>query len=133
LLIALSLIVLYRGHNFPGGGFIGGLLAASAILLYVLDEGWARVEKARRLAPSNLIFAGLLTALSSGLPALFLGLPFMTGLWLPALKLPVIGKIALGTPFLFDVGVYLAVIGFTLKCALALGTAPHDPPPSAPH
>jgi len=121
VLVMLSLIVLYRGHNLPGGGFIGGLLAASAMLLFVLSRGWQVSESKWWPNPILLLVAGLAIAGASGLFALLSGDSFMTGLWLPALDLPLIGKVKLGTPLLFDAGVYLAVLGFTLKCAHSLG------------
>ncbi len=121
ILIALSLIALYRGHNYPGGGFIGGLIAASAILLRALSHGWPAVVKSLRIAPMTFLTTGLTLAMLSGLPSIFLGDPFMTSVWAPTWQIPVLGKLKLGTPLLFDIGVYLAVIGFTVKCAIALG------------
>ena len=121
LLVALSLVALYRGHNFPGGGFIGGLVAASAVLLLAVVHGWAEVERRLRIDPLKFLVIGLGLALLSGLPGLLAGQPFMTGEWLPALNLPLLGKLKLGTPLLFDVGVYLVVVGFTVKCAMSLG------------
>ncbi len=121
ILIALSLVALYRGHNYPGGGFIGGLIAASAILLRALSHGWPDVVKSLRVAPMTFLTVGLALAMFSGLPSIFLGDPFMTSVWGPTWQIPVLGKLKLGTPLLFDIGVYLAVIGFTIKCAIALG------------
>lgn len=120
LLIGLSLIVLYRGHNMPGGGFIGGLIAASAVLLRSLAIQWPATK--RPVPPTALICLGLTLAMCSGLPGLLDGQTFLTARWLPTFTLPVLGNIKLGTPTLFDVGVYLTVIGFTLKCAIALAT-----------
>lgn len=121
ILIALSLIALYRGHNYPGGGFIGGLIAAAAILLRALSNGWPQAEKSLHLAPMTLLTLGLSIAMLSGIPSLFLGNPFMTSIWAPTWNIPILGKLKLGTPLLFDIGVYLAVIGFTIKCAISLG------------
>ncbi|MEM1223446.1 MAG: MnhB domain-containing protein [Verrucomicrobiota bacterium] len=123
LLLIISLILLYRGHNYPGGGFIGGLIAASAILLYALAHDWKTACSKMPLEPLMLMLLGLALALGSGILSLFSGDVFMTGLWLPFFELPLLGKIKLGTPLLFDVGVYLTVVGFTVKCAEALGTA----------
>ena len=122
LLLILSLVLLYRGHNLPGGGFIGGLMAASSIILSAYAHGWAEVEKRLPIDPLVLMASGLSIAMLSGLPGIFLGDVYMKGLWLPPFKVFILGKVKLGTPFLFDVGVYLAVIGFAVKCALALGT-----------
>lgn len=122
LLIVLSLVVLYRGHNLPGGGFIGGLLAASAILLQALAFDWNRVQKNLIMDPLLMMVVGLGIAIMSGIPGLISKEAFLAGMWLPAVELPLLGKLKLGTPLLFDVGVYLTVLGFTLKCAIAMGT-----------
>lgn len=117
LLLIFSVFLLLRGHNEPGGGFVGGLVASSAIVLYALAEG---VEKARRLLkidPRHLIGGGLLLALFSGTIPLLFAQPFLTGLWLPW-AFPVLGHV--GTPLLFDVGVYLLVAGMTLLIVLSL-------------
>jgi multicomponent Na+:H+ antiporter subunit B len=108
LLLLLSLYLLFRGHNDPGGGFVGGLAAAAGFALYALASGVAAARLLLHLHPRMLIAAGLLTALGSGLAGPAAGRPFMTGLW-SAVKLPVFGK--LGTPLLFDAGVYLVVVG----------------------
>lgn len=122
LLLTLSLILLYRGHNLPGGGFIGGLMAASSIILFAYAYGWNEAEKRLPVDPLFLTASGLAVAMLSGLPGILVGDVYMKGLWLPPFKVFLLGKVKLGTPFLFDVGVYLAVIGFAVKCALALGT-----------
>ncbi len=122
LLLVLSLIVLYRGHNLPGGGFIGGLIAASAILLLAIAEGWGKTERRLPIQPMTLMAIGLALAAGSGFFGMINGGMFMQGVWLPFFELPLLGKVKLGTPLLFDVGVYFVVIGFTLKCAHALAT-----------
>ncbi len=122
ILIGLSLIALYRGHNLPGGGFIGGLIAASAVILWALALGWDDVKKKIRVDPMTLIVSGMAIAMLSGVPALLISEPFMTAIWGPTWQIPILGKLKLGTPLLFDIGVYLGVIGFSLKCAIALGS-----------
>jgi multicomponent Na+:H+ antiporter subunit B len=122
VLLALSLILLYRGHNLPGGGFIGGLMAATTVILYAYAHGWAAAEKSLPVDPLFLMASGLALAMLSGLPGILAGDTYMKGLWLPPFYVFLLGKVKLGTPFLFDVGVYLVVIGFAVKCALSLGT-----------
>lgn len=117
LLLLFSIFVLLRGHNEPGGGFVGGLVAASAFALYAIAF---EVEHARQLlpiSPRRLIGLGLLIAVLSGLIGVLLGDPFMTAQW-DNRPLPVVGK--LGTPLLFDIGVYLTVIGVVLTIIFAL-------------
>ncbi|RDI96338.1 Na+/H+ antiporter subunit B [Meiothermus sp. QL-1] len=114
LLLLLSVFLLLRGHNEPGGGFIGALVAVGAYALYALAHG---VEAARRLLPLpplRLVGWGLLLALLSGLPALFAAKPFMTGVWFTLLGVKV------GTPVIFDLGVYLTVFGALLSAIFDL-------------
>ncbi len=117
VLLLFSIFLLLRGHNEPGGGFVGGLVAASAILLQMIAFGPAEV---RRLIPFDILVllpAGLLVAALSGLPALLLGQPFLSGLWV---TLPVLGGLKLGTPVIFDIGVYLVVLGITVQIILSM-------------
>jgi multicomponent Na+:H+ antiporter subunit B len=111
LLLLLSVYLLLRGHNEPGGGFVGGLVAASAYALHMIAFGVESARRILRVEPRRLIAVGLLTASGSAAAAWLSGAPFMTSLWLPH-ALPVIGKA--GTPSVFDVGVYFVVIGVTL-------------------
>ncbi|MCB9435582.1 MAG: Na+/H+ antiporter subunit B [Anaerolineales bacterium] len=116
LLLLFSVFLLMRGHNEPGGGFTGGLVAAVAFELYAISEGTPKVRQLLRIKPLELIAIGLAIAVGSGMIGLFVGDPFMTSLW--SGELPLLGKI--GTPVIFDVGVYLVVIGVVLTVMLAL-------------
>lgn len=124
-LLILSLIVLYRGHNLPGGGFIGGLLAATAFILQGLGASMESARARLRIEPVTLMALGLLIALLSGVPGLFGGSAFMTGEWLPGFSLPLLGKVHLGTPLVFDIGVYMVVIGFALHTTFSLAELAH--------
>lgn len=117
LLLLFSIFLLLRGHSEPGGGFAGGLVAAAAFALYAIAHDLAAAQKVLRVNPRMLIAVGLLVAVSSGLISLLMGYPFMTGLW-GSRSLPVLGKV--GTPLLFDIGVYLVVIGITLLIIFSL-------------
>lgn len=119
-LLILSLVVLYRGHNLPGGGFIGGLLAATAFILVGLGDSMDKAKALLRMEPVALMAWGLVVAISSGVVGLFLGNSFMTGAWLPGFSLPLIGKVHLGTPLVFDIGVFMVVIGFALHTTFSL-------------
>ena len=112
--------MVYRGHNLPGGGFIGGLTAAGGVVFYMLGSGVEAARKVIRVAPESLMGVGLLLAVGSGLISLFTGDAFMRGLWLPGFSVPGLGKVHLGTPLVFDIGVYLVVIGFTLLTTFSL-------------
>lgn len=164
LFLLFSVYILFRGHNHPGGGFIGGLIGAITFVFHVLAHGSQRTAKQYfslgiysyermpgknrgqylmhllntnlfkrdrkrrknvegnesevwryyliRLRPSFVMATGLVLAVGSGMVGLFRGDPFMTGYWLDA-KIPLIGS--LGTPLLFDFGVYQLVLGMVLK------------------
>jgi multicomponent Na+:H+ antiporter subunit B len=117
LLLLFSVFALLRGHNEPGGGFVGGLVASAAFTLFALAHD---VERARAILPLNprlLIAVGLLIAVTSGLIGMLFGEPFMTTAW-DSREIPVVGK--MGTPLLFDVGVYLTVMGVALTIIFSL-------------
>ncbi len=114
LLALVSLMLLWRGHNLPGGGFIGGLVAASATVLLALAFGVARARSVLRVSPVVMLAAGLALAAGAGVIGLVQGEPFLTGNWI----FP--GGLPLGTPLLFDVGVFLTVLGAVLHMLLPL-------------
>ena len=113
LLLAFSIFLLLRGHNEPGGGFVGGLVAAAAFALYTIAFGTRRAREALVVRPLTLLGAGLLIALVSGLPAVLRGQPFLTALWAPR-------SLPFGTPALFDAGVFLVVAGVVLMMLFTL-------------
>jgi len=117
LILLFSVFLLLRGHNDPGGGFIGGLAAACGFALWAVAEGPTAARRLLRAPPHTLIAVGLAVALASGLLGLFRGEPFLTAAW-PPLVLPVVGKV--GTPVVFDAGVYLVVVGITTAILFAL-------------
>jgi len=119
LLLMFSLFLLLRGHNQPGGGFTAGLVAAAAWGLYALAYDGRAARKALRIRPRVLMGLGLSSILVSGLFGPFSGDPFLTGKW-TKIHLGEIGSFDVGTPLLFDFGVYLAVIGVTLTIIFAL-------------
>lgn len=105
--LPLSLFVLLRGHNEPGGGFIGGLIGAIGFGFHALAQGSAATRRLIRLDPVAIGGIGLLVALASGLPAVLLHAePFLTHQWIDGLPI--------GTALVFDIGVYLVVVGFAL-------------------
>jgi multicomponent Na+:H+ antiporter subunit B len=106
--ILLSIYLLLRGHNSPGGGFIGGLTLAMAFILRALATN---EEKRMPKDPRWLIGLGLLCALSSGVIPFFTGDQFLTGLWSDFSFL----GFTPSTVFLFDLGVYLLVTGMVLE------------------
>jgi len=118
LLVLFSVFVLLRGHNEPGGGFIGGLIAASAFAVYGIACGVQPVRRALYFHPLAIAGCGLFIGALSGVVSVFAGVPFMTGLW----AYPTLfgNEIALSTVLTFDIGVYLVVVGTITSVALAL-------------
>ena len=121
LLLLYAAFLFWRGHNAPGGGFVGGLVAACAFVMYTLMAGLDASRRALHIEPSRLLSLGLAIALVSGIPGLLAGGAFMTAIWgsvgIGDVRLP------LGTPLLFDLGVFLAVMGVVLTIVFALGEA----------
>jgi len=119
VMLAASLVVLLRGHNEPGGGFIGGLLAVTASALWAVAHGSdAATQRLPLRSPVRLAALGVLVGAASGVPAWLLGKPFLTHLWVTVplgfTALPV------STVLLFDLGVYLCVWGALGGYAIAL-------------
>jgi multicomponent Na+:H+ antiporter subunit B len=125
LLLLFSIFVLIRGHDAPGGGFAGGLVAAIAFILLAIAYDPDTARQALRVNPRHLLAVGLLVALATGLTGLAFGEAFLTGIFF---DLPVLagGRVELSTVFLFDVGVYLTVIGVTLTIVFTLAEATGD-------
>jgi multicomponent Na+:H+ antiporter subunit B len=119
ILLLFSVFLLLRGHDLPGGGFIGGLVAAAAVALYVLAFGAEAANDMVRVRPRALLGVGLTAAVAAGLIAVLFGTPFLTGQWL-IVDLPGNAELKLSTVLLFDVGVYLVVVGTVLTMLFAL-------------
>ena len=119
-LLVFSIYLLLRGHHYPGGGFVGGLIAGSAFALYALAFDVASARRLLRFDPRDITATGLAVALISGIPPLFSENAFLTGTWW---KVPLLsgGTWDLGTPVVFDLGVYLVVLGVLLSLVFLLG------------
>ena len=114
-LFVFSIYVLLRGHHYPGGGFVGGLFAGSAFTLYALAFSVGAARRLLRIDPRDMAAGGLAIALLSGLPPLFVDHAFLTGTWW---ELPFAD---IGTPLIFDIGVYFVVFGVLLTLVFSLG------------
>lgn len=108
LMLLAAVFMLFRGHNEPGGGFIGGLFAGLAFALLALSDSVATARKALMVHPVVLIGAGLFTSFLSGLPGLFSNSSFLTHWWFK------LGSTHLGTATVFDIGVFMVVVGGVL-------------------
>ncbi len=120
LLLLFSLYMLLRGHNEPGGGFIGGLIGSTGFVLYAIACGTADARKALRVQPNNIAMAGLGIALLAGIFAALFGDALFTGQWL------FIGGdkdekgLPLSTVLVFDIGVYMVVFGSIIALVFAM-------------
>ena len=122
LLLLFSVFLFGRGHNEPGGGFVAGLVAAAPFALYSIAFGAPTTRRVLRVDPRWLIAIGLALALFAALWGALAGRALMTGLW-GHVTLPGLGRVDVGTPVLFDLGVYLGVLGVALTIILALEEA----------
>ena len=120
LMLLFSVYMLLRGHNEPGGGFIGGLLAAIGLALYAIAQGPAAARRALRVEPRAIAMTGLGIAILSGLWAALTRDALFTGQWW-FVGAEEGGKgLPLSTVLVFDVGVYLVVVGAVMALVLTL-------------
>ncbi len=118
LMLVFSVFLLFRGHNEPGGGFVAGLVAAAGVVLFAMAFDVPSARQFLHVDPRLLVWVGLLFAVGSGIVGLALGDPFLTGRWW---DVHVFGtEVALGTPLLFDIGVFLVVVGVAVTLALSM-------------
>jgi multicomponent K+:H+ antiporter subunit A len=115
----VSVYFLLRGHNAPGGGFVGGLVMATALVIQSMVSGTMWVEARLRVHPLVWIGTGLLAAAAAGICGWWFSLPFLTAQTVD-LELPLLGTIHLSSVLLFDLGVYMLVVGATLLMLVAL-------------
>ncbi len=122
---AFSLYLLFSGHNSPGGGFSGGLVAGGGLVLLFAGGGIADVRDVIPVPPQVLLGAGLLLAGVTGVAGqLFEGAFLASGY--RRIDLPVLGEISLSSVLAFDTGVYLVVVGLVLAVLVTLGAEPAD-------
>lgn len=119
LLLLFAVVALLRGHNHPGGGFIGGLLAGMSIVLKGFAFDIVSVRASLRIPPQAYIAIGLVIIVASFLPSIIIGEEFMKGVWF-VISLPFENELKLGTPLVFDIGVFFVVIGVTLLFLFSL-------------
>lgn len=115
----VSVYLLLQGHNAPGGGFVGGLVLAIAVILQYMVGGVVWTESRNRIHPPYSMALGLLSAAFAGMGAWLASYPFLTAVALN-LHLPLIGEVHLSSVLLFDLGVYLLVIGATVLMLIAV-------------
>ncbi len=124
LALLVAVHVLFRGHNQPGGGFIAAILTSAALILQYIASGVAWTRQRLRLNFLTFIAIGVLLAVSVGAGALLFGVPFMSMSYTHR-HIPVIGDIELATAMIFDLGVYIAVVGAVMLILARLGKLSH--------
>jgi multisubunit Na+/H+ antiporter MnhB subunit len=115
-----AVYLFFRGHNLPGGGFIAGIASAIGILILILANGSAIITRVCPFDPLRLCGWGLAIATLAGLAGLLFSGAFLTHYHYKDPDFPILGTLYLGTPLLFDLGVYLVVLGVILKVTLVL-------------
>lgn len=113
LLIVFSIYALIRGHHEPGGGFIGGLLIAAAFSMHALAHDVPTTRRLLGVDPHILMGGGVLLSAAAGVMGLIFDGVFLRGVW-ARVALPAFGMVDIGTPLLFDMGVYALVMGVVL-------------------
>lgn len=118
--LVLSMYLLFAGHNQPGGGFVGGLVASAAFALVYVAGGYEDVRSLSRLRPWTVLGSGLLVAALTAFIPLLTGDPVLdSGHW--GEDLPALGHVDVGSALLFDIGVYGVVVGLVLMVIEAFG------------
>jgi len=121
VLLLFSIFLTLRGHNAPGGGFAGGLVMGSAVVLRYLASG-PRGVRSLRVDPIVLIGTGLMIALSVGLTSLIVDGSFQeSAIW--KWHVPVIGDVKIVSSSLFDIGVHILVVGVVMAIVVAFAEA----------
>lgn len=119
IVFAFSFYLFFAGHNSPGGGFIGGLMTASAILVLYLAFDKKKINKAIPINFTTMIGVGLLLAVGTGIVSMFFDYPFLTQFF-DYFYFPIFGEVELTTALPFDLGVYLVVVGAAMTIILAI-------------
>lgn len=118
--LVVSIFLLFAGHNHPGGGFVGGLVAGSAIGLVFVSGGMDSVEEVLPVPPRLLLSVGLLLVTATVIAPMVTGNTALDhGLW--SVDLPIAGKVKITGALPFDTGVYLIVVGMVTAVFEAVG------------
>lgn len=120
IILTFSLYLFFAGHNDPGGGFIGGLMTSAALVLLAIAFGMEVMRKIVPLDFRKVMATGLLIAFLTGLGSLAFGVPFLSHAF-GHVQVPIMGEVELATAVIFDLGVYLTVVGVTMTIILEIG------------
>lgn len=119
IVLAFSIFIMLAGHNAPGGGFIGGLMTASAFLILYISFGMEKMEKVIRVDFTKIIGLGMFFAIGTGLNSLLFEDPFLTH-YFDNFQLPILGEVELTTALTFDLGVYFVVVASATLIILSI-------------
>jgi multicomponent Na+:H+ antiporter subunit A len=119
-IIVVSIYLLFAGHNLPGGGFAGGLVAGMALVMRYVAGGRYELGAAAPTDAGRLLGAGMAIAVACAVVPLFFGAPPLTSAFVEA-ELPVLGHVEFVSTTIFDIGVYLVVVGLVLDVLRSLG------------
>ena len=119
VLLVLSVIVLFRGHQLPGGGFIAALLAATGLNYHAIVYDPGKIYRILPAHPAHLMAMGLLFCIMAAAAGFLQGRDMLTGLWVEP-DVPLLGRVSLGTPLLFDTGIFFIVTGALVLIFLLL-------------
>lgn len=114
IILAFSFWVLFRGHNSPGGGFIAGLITASAFALHLITQGSKKTQALIKFKLPRLLAVGLSISFFCGLSSFAIKKPFLSSIWFQ------VKGVSFGTPLLFDIGIYLVIVSSILMIIIAL-------------
>ena len=120
IIFTFAINLLFTGHHYPGGGFIGGLAFAAGLTLLFLTYDIASIHTNMPLDFKVLGALGVLVAVLTGVAAMVLGKPFLTQNF-ASINLPIFGATEIATAVIFDVGVALAVIGTSMTIIMSIG------------
>ncbi|MDX5474470.1 MAG: Na(+)/H(+) antiporter subunit B [Bacillaceae bacterium] len=120
IVITFSIYLFFAGHYTPGGGFIGGLMTSAALVLLLLAFDMKTVKTVFPIDFMTVTALGLLICVLSGVGAMVFGAPFLTHTF-TYYDFPILGETALATSVIFDVGVYLVVVGVAMTIIQTIG------------
>jgi multicomponent Na+:H+ antiporter subunit B len=120
IIIIFSVYLFFAGHYTPGGGFIGGLMTSAALVLLLLAFDIKTIQKVFPFNFLNVAASGLLISILTGVGSFFFDVPFLTHTF-EYVKLPILGKTALASTLIFDLGVYLVVVGIAMTIIQTIG------------
>lgn len=120
IILMFAVHIFFAGHYTPGGGFVGGLLTTSAIVLLMLAFDLETVKKILPINYVTMTAIGLLLALATAAASIIFDVPFFTHAY-DYYNLPLFGNTSLHSALLFDIGVYLVVVGVTMTIIQTIG------------